>query len=208
MSNARPSHIHNLCQFTFANGRKCRLPAHPKGEGLCLTHFRYTKAQAKPQPREDDLSAEITSLAGDYITKIDINHVLGKLFDALAANRLSARRAASLAYIAALLLQSQEGAWNEARRWHLEMPVFTNLLRLKYPKNHPNHPRPDEKPVRAQSRATSRPPDPAPKPATQAVNKSLQQPIPKSPHDPAAESARPATLKPLLDPSTDHLPIV
>ena len=74
MSNARPSNIFNLCRFTFANCRMCGLPAHPKGDGLCLTHLRLTKAQAKP--REDDLSAELGSPDGDYITQIDINHVL------------------------------------------------------------------------------------------------------------------------------------
>lgn len=35
-------------------GRLCGLPAHPKGEGLCLVHFRHL--HAKPKPREDDLS--------------------------------------------------------------------------------------------------------------------------------------------------------
>jgi len=170
MSNARPSDIYNLCQFTFANGRMCGLPAHPKGDGLCLTHFRYTQAQAKAKaaPRKDNLSAEVASLAGDYITKIDINHVLGKLFDALAANRLS------------------------ARRWNIELPVFKNLLRLKYPKNHPNHPAPDEKPASAKSRAIPRPADPSPQVA----------------HDPAPESAHAAAPRPSLDPSTERLPIV
>ena len=77
------------------------MPAHPKGDGLCLHHSRHL--DAKPAPREDDLSGEITSLVGDYITQIDINHVLGKLYEALAANRLSPRRASSLAYIAFLM---------------------------------------------------------------------------------------------------------
>jgi hypothetical protein len=133
---------------------------------------------------------------------------LGKLFDALAANRLSARRATSLAYIAFLLMQSQEGAWNEARRWSIELPVFKNLLRLKYPKNHPNHPAPDEKPASAKSRATPRPADPAPKPAAHTVDKSLHQPGPPSAHDPAPEPAHAATPGPSLDPSTEPLPIV
>jgi len=133
MSNARPSDIFNLCQFQFANGRLCGLPAHPKGDGLCLVHYRHVTA--KPKPREDDLSQELKSPAGDYITQIDINHVLGKFFDALAANRLSPRRARSLAYIAYLINQTQKGAKDEARRWNIDAPIFKRLLRLKYPKS-------------------------------------------------------------------------
>jgi hypothetical protein len=54
MSNAGPADIYNLCQFQFANKRLCGMPAHPKGDGMCLNHFRHVNA--KPAPREDDLS--------------------------------------------------------------------------------------------------------------------------------------------------------
>ncbi|HTZ46776.1 MAG TPA: hypothetical protein VMH20_04250, partial [Verrucomicrobiae bacterium] len=74
-----------------------------------------------------DLSREIRSLADDYITQIDINHVLGKLFDALAANRISTKRATSLAYIADLLMRSQGGAKQEARCWDLDLPIYKIL---------------------------------------------------------------------------------
>lgn len=154
MSNARPTDIFNLCQFQFANRRLCGLPAYPNGDGLCLMHARAARAKAAPEQREDDLSPELHSPAGDYITQIDINHVLGKLFDALAANRLSARRASSLAYIASLMLQSQEGAKDEARRWYVDIPTFRTMLKLKYPKNHPNYPK-DKKPSHAKPRKTA-----------------------------------------------------
>jgi len=129
MSNARPTNPFDLCQFTFANGRMCALPAHPKHNGLCLTHAR----RSTPQPREDDLSAELASPAGDFITQIDINHTLGNLFTALASNRISYRRAGTLAYILCLLSQTQLGAKDEARRWDKDAPVLERLLRLKYP---------------------------------------------------------------------------
>jgi hypothetical protein len=139
MSNARPADPYNLCQFTFANGRMCGLPAHPKHDGLCLNHARLKCFRQRP--REEDLSRELCSPAGDdYITQIDINHVLGKLFNALAANRISIKRATGLAYIAQLLLQSQSGAKQEARRWTQDLPTYKTLLKLKYPKGHPNHP--------------------------------------------------------------------
>ena len=131
MSNARPTDIFNLCQFKFANGRLCGLPAHPKHDGLCLAHARA--ASRKPDPREDDLSSELESPAGDFVTQIDINHVLGKLFSALAANRVSPRRAGTLAYIGCLLAQTQQGAKLEAARWEMDAPTLKKLLELKYP---------------------------------------------------------------------------
>lgn len=167
MSNARPSDIFNLCQFTFANGRMCGLPAHPKGEGLCLTHFRACHSKDKPEQREDDLSAELARPAGDYITQIDINHVLGKLFDALSANRISYRRATSLAYIACLITQTPKGAKDEARRWELDLPIFKKLLKLKYPKDNLNHPHPEKPPATAKSPQAPPPPKPAPQSSPQ-----------------------------------------
>jgi len=127
MSNARDPY--NLCQFTFANGRMCGLPAHPKSNGLCLTHAR----RAKPEPREDDLSADLITPSGDFLMQIDINHVLGQLFRALASNRISARRAGTLAYIGCLLQQSQKGAREETIHWDdREQHLLKKLMVLKY----------------------------------------------------------------------------
>ena len=130
MSNARPNDIFNLCQFTFANGRMCGLPAHPKHDGLCLVHAR----RSKPEPREDNLAAELASPAGDFITQIDINHVLGNLFQALASNRITPRRAGTLAYIGCLLSQTQFAAKKEAAYWEIDKPTMRKLVELKYPK--------------------------------------------------------------------------
>ncbi len=141
MSNARPSDPFNLCRFTFANGRMCGLPAHPKHDGLCLTHGR----RSNPEPREDDLSAELASPAGDFITQIDINHVLGRLFTALASNRISSRRAGTLAYIGCLLTQTQQGAKKEAARWELDAATFKKLVELKYPQAPASSPNPASK---------------------------------------------------------------
>jgi hypothetical protein len=130
MSHARPTNPFNLCTQKFANGRLCGLPASPKHGGLCIPHARQQNAKS-PQ-REDDLSAELASPAGDFITQIDINHVLGKLFSALAANRVSSRRAGTLAYIGCLLTQTQRGAKTEAARWELDIPTMKKLVQLKY----------------------------------------------------------------------------
>jgi hypothetical protein len=127
------------------------MPSHPDYKGLCRNHGT---AQRRTQYREDDLFKELASPAGDFITKIDINHVLGKLFEALAANRVSPRRAATLAYIGHLLLQSQKGARYEACNWHSESKIIAQLADIKYPPPQSANPTP------AQAKPTQ-PPNPA-----------------------------------------------
>ena len=91
------------CQFTFADGRCCRMPRHADHSSLCLFHAREELQLREAQRLGAEISA---SLNGDFLTATDINHVLGKLFTALAQNRVSSRNAATLAYIGQLLLQS------------------------------------------------------------------------------------------------------
>ena len=126
----RPDASYNLCTFKFANGKFCTMPAHPNHDGLCLNHATIHR---RTFHREDDLVKELASPAGDFITQIDINHVLGKLFAALAANRVSPRRAATLAYIGHLLMRSQHGARREASNWLIESQVLSQLVAIKYP---------------------------------------------------------------------------
>ena len=99
-----------LCQFPFADGRRCRmlrLPGHPS---LCIFH-----ARAELQLLESDhLGTELAqTLTGDFMTATDVNHILGKLYTAFAQNRISPRNAATLAYIGQLLLASVNGIKSE-----------------------------------------------------------------------------------------------
>ncbi len=126
------------------------MPSHPDYKGLCRNHGT---AHRRTQHREDDLLKELASPAGDFITQIDINHVLGKLFEALAANRVSPRRAATLAYIGHLLLQSQNGARFEASNWHSESKIISQLAAIKYPAD----PSANSSPAQAKS---AQPPNP------------------------------------------------
>lgn len=91
-----------LCQFPFADGRRCRMLRrdHPS---LCPFH-----ARAAQQLREShQLGSQISAtLSGQFLTATDINFALGKVFTAVAQDRLPARNAALLAYLGQLLLQS------------------------------------------------------------------------------------------------------
>jgi hypothetical protein len=93
----------DFCQFPFSDGRFCRMLRRKDHPSLCLFH-----AHEEEQLLESHLlGAEIAaSLTGKFLTAADINFVLGKLFTAHAQNRISQRSAATLAYIAQLMLHS------------------------------------------------------------------------------------------------------
>lgn len=100
----------SLCQFPFADGRTCRMLRHPEHPSLCIFHARTERQLLE----SDRLGSEIgSSLTGGFMTSTDVNFVLGKLFIALAQNRISQRNAATLAYIAQLMLHSVQGIKEE-----------------------------------------------------------------------------------------------
>lgn len=98
-----------LCQFSFGDGRRCRMLRrdHPS---LCLFHARAEQQLLESHQLGTEISATIS---GDFLTATDVNFVLGKLFTAVAQNRVPARNAAILAFIGQLLLHSVSGVKRE-----------------------------------------------------------------------------------------------
>jgi len=93
----------SLCQFSFADGPTCRMFRQHDHPSLCVFH-----ARAERQVVESDrLGSELaTTLTGGFMTATDINFALGKLFKAIAQNRIPPRNAANLAFVGKLLLLS------------------------------------------------------------------------------------------------------
>jgi len=113
------------CLFTFADGRRCCMPRCATHPALCFHHAREER-----QFRDADLvSAELSSLSGEFKTASDINHVLGKLFALFAQGRLPTRNAAILAYIAQLLLHSVQSVKREIRQVQGDRAWEETLLR-------------------------------------------------------------------------------
>jgi hypothetical protein len=54
----------------------------------------------------DTLTDELAEAAGDFSSAGPVNHVMGKVFHALAADRISTRKAGVLCYIAQTILHS------------------------------------------------------------------------------------------------------
>jgi hypothetical protein len=92
-----------LCQFPFNDGRRCRMLRHPGHSCLCIFH-----ARAESQLVETDrLGAELAeTVSGDFMTATDINHALGRLYTAVAQNRIPIRNASTLARIGSTLLHT------------------------------------------------------------------------------------------------------
>ena len=110
MNSTKPSRSRNavdptkLCQFTFADGRQCRMFRHASHPALCLIHAR----EEQQILAEEEIGRELESISGEFRTTTDINHVIGKLFRLVANGRIPARRAENLTYLAQLLLYSQK----------------------------------------------------------------------------------------------------
>jgi hypothetical protein len=91
------------CQFHFSDGRSCRMLRSPAHSLFCAFHARQELELLESQRLGDEIS---TPLNGDFLTATDINHVLGKLFIAVAQDRVPPRKATALAFLGQVMLSS------------------------------------------------------------------------------------------------------
>src|SRR6266849_1556013 len=114
----------NRCQFETSDGRRCRMLRHNGHPAFCLFHA-HDEMQLLESER---LGSEIaSSITGEFMPATDINFVLGKLFTALAQNRIPPRDAAVLAYIGQLMLHSLPGVKREYP-FHYKYEVWNKML--------------------------------------------------------------------------------
>jgi hypothetical protein len=91
------------CQFQFSDDRCCRMLRSPAHSSFCAFHAHQELQRLQSQRLGGEIS---TSLHGNFLTATDINPVLGKLFIAVAQNRISLRKTANLTYLGRALLSS------------------------------------------------------------------------------------------------------
>src|SRR5436190_13977730 len=101
-ANSNPCNTSARCQHEFENGTRCRLPVPSADSAFCPRHARL----GQNQPAEEDFREKLLKNSQDFQTAQGINFALGNLYDLVAQNRISARRAAVLAYINSLLLRT------------------------------------------------------------------------------------------------------
>ena len=97
------THESSLCHFSFADGRTCRMLRHPGHPHLCVSHARAERQIVESDHLGSELAATLT---GNFMTATDINFALGRLYQAIAQNRIPPRTASSLAFVGKLLLLS------------------------------------------------------------------------------------------------------
>ena len=93
----------NRCAFETSDGRRCRLPRSATHASLCVFHSREEQQLLESRKIGTELASTIS---GDFLTATDVNYVLGKVFTAVAQNRIPVRTAHTLAYLGQLLLFS------------------------------------------------------------------------------------------------------
>ena len=118
-----------LCQFSFSDGRQCRMFRHPSHASFCLVHSR----EEQQLLAQEEIGQELASISGQFRTTTDINHVLGKLFKLVANGRIPARRAENLTYLAQLLLYSQKHIRYESNLVDPDMNEWEDTVRAAYP---------------------------------------------------------------------------
>jgi hypothetical protein len=97
-----PSAEQPRCKQCTSNGRRCRLRALDSRSGLC---FRHASLQ-NTLPDAIDLTSDFGELLSDFQSAQGINAFLAKLTAVVVQNRISSRRAAVLAYISYLMLNT------------------------------------------------------------------------------------------------------
>src|SRR6476646_3070572 len=121
------------CQFPFSDGRACRMLRSPVHPSFCAFHARQELQLLESQRLGSEISA---SLHGDFLTATDINHVLGKLFIAVAQDRIPLRKAAALTYLGQVMLSSLPHVKQEFP-FHYEFKHWNKVLANAAPLSSP-----------------------------------------------------------------------
>jgi hypothetical protein len=121
---------YDLCNFVFADGRGCCMPSVPSLNGYCRSHG----TALKPRPAEEhnaDLLQEIGLFKNDPPSEEDVHRAMSRVFRALAANRISTRRAATFGFLAQIILTSK-GSKQVRQASHDLTNAFLKTLDLAY----------------------------------------------------------------------------
>lgn len=119
----------NRCLRQFSDGRRCRMLRKFGHSSLCAFHAR----EEEQLLQTEKLAAEFASLSGKYVTALDVNHVLGKVFDAFAHQRITSRTANTFGYLGQLLLQSMPQVQREINRATNNPAAHDEVVRTTIP---------------------------------------------------------------------------
>ena len=115
------------CRHRVRTGAYCRLPVSDPKTGLCFRHASLRLQEVD----SGDLSEELVCGIKEFDSAADINHVLGELYKLLAANKISPRRGAVMAYTCSLLLRTLPAIDDELGQSDEPQPFVFDLPRPK-----------------------------------------------------------------------------
>ena len=176
MPSLSPKDRVSLCQFTFADGRRCRTPRTGNHPHFCFAHAQKEARAHATESLGKDLAY---FFSGDYLSACDLSTALGRLLPAVLRGDVKPRTARTVAYLAQTLLQTIHLAKHEyinafgTDGWR---DSIRNSVNGNYNRRFPPAPEP-ERPESPQPQPQSVPPSPPPQPTP------AQQPAP-SPHTP------------------------
>ncbi|HTZ32419.1 MAG TPA: hypothetical protein VMH31_08175 [Methylomirabilota bacterium] len=100
----------NMCHFTFADGRRCTMPGFPDDMGLCYYHGQKVRERRDTREAGRQIAEFLDT---DVLTATDLSSTLSALFAATVQGYIKPKMAASLTYLANLMLQTQKLAKEE-----------------------------------------------------------------------------------------------
>ncbi len=121
-SQTAPPH----CRHRTPSGRRCRMAVSDPHSGLCFRH-----AALRARQDSGDFSPELVCGIDEFRSAEDINHVLGELYKLLAADKISPRRGAVMAYTCSLLLRTLPAIERELSPPEEEQQIIFDLPRPK-----------------------------------------------------------------------------
>ena len=116
------------CQYRTRTGRRCRHAASDSETGMCSKHVRFPRKFYE----EADFSTQLVCGIDEFRSAEDINHVLGELFKLLAADRITPRRGAVMAYTCSLLLRTLPAIERQLNPPDKEPDIIFDLPRPKF----------------------------------------------------------------------------
>jgi hypothetical protein len=93
----------SLCAFTFADGRRCRMPRSAGHPDLCTYHARKDAEVRATQQFGQNVAHD---LSGKFTSALDLTSALRHLFSAVAQGHVKPKTANTLGYIAQTMVQS------------------------------------------------------------------------------------------------------
>src|SRR5882762_5558139 len=119
---------HNLCAFTFADGRQCRTPRCSGHLHFCYFHAQKEAESLAAQQVGQDISRFLPT---KLLTACDLGAAMSRLFCAVAQGQIKPKVASTLAYLAQTMLQSIPIAKHEYIN-AFDTDIWRNAVRVSF----------------------------------------------------------------------------